>query len=411
MNDVTMLNGIRVLDLSRVLAGPFCTQILGDLGADVIKVEEPGRGDEVRTIAPYYPGGESHYFLSLNRNKRSVVIDLKSSQGRELLLDLVRCCDVVVENFRPGVLDRLGLSFDDMSAVNHDIILCSISGFGRDGALRDAPAFDLVAQARSGVMSVTGEPGEPPGKASLPLGDLGGGLWGVIAIQAALRRRDTADGPSGPQHIDLSLLDGLIALQGYLNQLALLTGQPPPQIGSDHHHVVPYGRFRCKDGYLVVAILVEGFWEKFCRAIGRPDLCHDERFASNTARRRNRTELTELIGEILCTRTRAEWEKILGDEDVPHGPVLDIVEALEQEQVSAHGLIGQFDHPTAGVVDVVGTPFRVDGARPTSRMRPPPLLGQHTTEVLTELLGRDEQELASLRRSGVVASGPDPTSP
>ena len=338
------LSGVRVLDLTRVLAGPMATCILGDLGADVVKVEEP-EGDHVRTLPPFYPGEQSHYFLAINRNKRSIVVDVKTDEGRDLILDLVAHCDVVVENFRPGVLQRLGLGFETLKARRPDLILCSISGFGRSGPLRDQPSFDLVSQARSGVMSITGEADGPPTKLGLPLGDLGGGLWAAIAILAALHRRDR-DG--APQHVDLSLLDGLMGLLGYLGQLALMTGQSPGRVGSGHHHIVPYGRFETADGYLVLALHVGAFWRRFCLAVDREDLITDPRFIDTAARRDNREDLQDIVEQILRTKTREEWEVVLSEADIPHGPVLDVVEALHQGTPRGTGLDHDRDPPDGG---------------------------------------------------------------
>jgi len=403
--DLSMLRGLRVIDFTRVLAGPYCTQILGDLGAEVIKIEEPGRGDEVRNIPPFYPGGESHYFLSLNRNKRSVVVDLKTSEGRQFVLELIRHADVVVENFRPGVLDRLGLSLNDLQTVKPDIILCSISGYGTEGAMSTAPAFDLVIQARSGAMSVNGDGDRPPTKLGLPVGDLGGGMWATIAILAALQRRPSV---SHAQHIDISLLDGLIALQGYLNQIALLTGDPPARLGSDHHNVVPYGRFRAKDGYLVIAILISPFWSRFCDAIGKPELANDVRFETNVARKENREELQSIINEILAGRTRSEWGRIFAESDVPCGPVLNVVEALNQDVVATRGLIRSIEHPTAGTLSVVGSPIHVDGMSLSREISPPPLLGEHTRAAALELAGLTTSQTDDLVRRGVISEYQSP---
>ena len=394
-----LLDGIRVVDLTRVLAGPYCTQILGDFGADVIKVEEPGGGDEVRRIAPNYPGGESHYFLSLNRNKRSVVVDLKAAAGRDFVLELVRTADVVIENFRPGVMDRLGLGMADLRAAKPDIIMCSITGYGSEGPLSAAPAFDLVIQARSGAMSINGDPDAAPTKLGLPIGDLGGGFWAAIAILAALNRRA---GDPQAQHIDVSLLNGLMAMLGYLGQLSMLTGQAPERFGSDHHNVVPYGRFEAKDGHLVVAVLVPQFWRKFCNAVGRPELADDPRFAQNVDRRDNRAELAAIVNDILRQRTRAEWDEIFSAADVPHGPVLDVSEALAQDQVAAAQLLTTVQHPTAGEVQVVGSPIRIDGQRPTSAMTAAPQLGEHPRRIASHRRGMDEADIDLLFEKGVL---------
>jgi crotonobetainyl-CoA:carnitine CoA-transferase CaiB-like acyl-CoA transferase len=392
------LAGVRVLDLTRVLAGPFGTMILGDLGADVIKVEEPGHGDGVRDIGPFYPDGTSHYFLAINRNKRSIAVDMKSEAGRDLILDLAERSDVVIENFRPGVMERLGLGFETLTRRKPDIILCSISGFGRTGPMAEKPSFDLVSQALSGVMSITGEPDSPPTKMGLPMGDLAGGLWGSIAVLAALNRRHRD--PS-PQHIDLSLLEGLMGLLGYLGQLAMITGESPKRMGSDHHSVVPYGRFEVADGYLVIALHVGSFWRGFCRAIGREDLSDDPRFRSTRERSANRDVLLPIVQEILRTKTRAEWQRLLDQADVPHAPLLDVVEALSQEQIQARGVLQPLDHPTAGRVDVVGPVVRFVGDD-VAALRPSPLLGEHGREVLTEVLGWTDDAIDELIAAAVL---------
>lgn len=393
------LTGIRVLDFTRVLAGPFCTQILGDLGAEVLKLEALGGGDEVRTIPPRYPGGESHYFLAINRNKKSLAIDLKSDEGRAIALDLAARSDVVVENFRPGVMDRLGLGFDALRERNPCVILVSMSGFGSDGPLAHKPSFDLVTQARSGVMSITGDPDGPPTKLGIPMGDLGGGLWGAIAVLAALTRHRS---DAAPQHVDLSLLDGLMSLLGYLGQFAMLTGEAPGRVGSGHHHVVPYGRFEVKDGHIVLALHVGPFWRRFCLAIGREDLLEDERFRTTEDRRANRAELEPIVEAILRERTRAEWDEILDAADVPFGPILDVAEALEQEQIRSRRTMQTFIHPRAGEVDVIGTPVRFKGADDRVPPLPPPVFGQHTRETLSTVLGYDDEAISRLVEQGVV---------
>lgn len=400
------LAGVRILDLTRVLAGPFGTMILGDLGADVIKVEKPGHGDGVRDIGPFYPDGTSHYFLAINRNKRSIAVDMKSDAGRQLLLDLVEHSDVVIENFRPGVMEHLGLGFGELVARKPDIILCSISGFGRTGPMAQKPSFDLVSQSLSGVMSITGEPDSPPTKMGLPMGDLAGGLWGSIAILAALNRRHR---DPTPQHVDLSLLEGLVGLLGYLGQLTMLTGKSPQRMGSDHHSVVPYGRFEVADGYLVIALHVGSFWRGFCRAIGREDLSDDPRFRSTRQRTANRDMLLPIVQDILRTKTRAEWQQLLDDADVPHAPLLDVAEALSQEQIRARGVLQPLHHPTAGNVEVVGPVVRFVGAAPAP-LRPSPQLGEHGRELLSEVLGLDDAAIEALVVAGALSVPDDTTS-
>ena len=392
------LSGIRVLDFTRVLAGPFGTMILGDLGAEVIKVEEPVHGDGVRGIGPFYPGGLSHYFLAINRNKKSIAVDLKAPEGRALILDLVEHCDVVIENFRPGVMDRLGLGFDELVERRLDLVMCSISGFGRSGPMAEKPSFDLVSQALSGVMSITGEATGPPTKMGLPMGDVGGGLWGCIAVLAALHRRDR-DGR--PQYVDLSLLEGLVGMLGYLGQLTMLTGQSPQRVGSSHLNIVPYGMFEVKDGHLVLALHVGSFWRGFCRAIGREDLMEDERFRTSADRSEHRAELLPIVEKILKQKTRAEWQEVLDAADVPHAPILDVAEALEQEQLVERGVLQKLVHPTEGEVDVVGPVIRLVGEE-RSLLAPPPLLGEHSREICRSILGWDDAAIDQLVASGVL---------
>jgi crotonobetainyl-CoA:carnitine CoA-transferase CaiB-like acyl-CoA transferase len=393
------LSGVRILDLSRVLAGPFCSMILGDLGAEIIKVEEIGTGDQTRTIPPFQ-NGESHYFLAINRNKRSIALDARRPEGRDILLNIATHCDVVLENFRPGVLDRLGLGEAALRARNPGIIVCSISGFGATSPMAGKPSFDLVTQALSGVMSINGYPDGPPTKLGIPLGDVGGGMWAAIGILAALHeRKSTGEGSS----IDLSLLEGLMGLLGYLAEIYLVTGENPGRMGNSHHNIVPYGLMPVKDGHIVLALHVGGFWRNFCRAIGCEDLIADPRFRTVKDRYRNRGELEGLIIDIMLTRTAAEWQQILDAHDVPHGPVNSIGDALNQPVVQASGFVRETMHPTAGLVKVLGSPLRFPGRYDECAITPPPLLGEHTREILTTIAGLGDSDVDALAASGVVA--------
>ena len=312
------LDGIRVVDLTRVLAGPFGSTILGDLGAEIIKIESPGRGDPVRDIAPYHRE-QSHYFLSLNRNKKSIALDIKGAEGRRILAELVERADVLIENFRPGVLTELGLDPTELLDRHPRLIVCSISGFGQTGPLRNKALFDLVTQAMLGAMSVTGEPGRPPVRMGLPLGDLIGGLYGSIAVCAALHRRsETGQG----EIIDMSLHNGLVALLGYLGTRYTLTGESPGPVGSGHHYTVPYGAYKAADGYIVVACMMDVFWPKLCEALGRPDLGADPRFERFDDRGRHRKLVDEAVAEAIRGRTVSEWCTIFEDADVPHARIL-----------------------------------------------------------------------------------------
>src|ERR1700680_4765301 len=329
------LQGLRVVDLTRVLAGPFATQNLGDLGAEIFKIEPPGGGDETRRFPPFL-GGESHYFLGINRNKKSLVIDLQQAAGADILRRLVARADILVENYRPGVMDRLGLGYAPLAALNPPLIYCAISGFGLSGPLRDKPSFDIVTQALSGALSINGERGHLPVKLGIPLGDMVGGIFGPMAILAALHERArTGRG----RLIDISLYDGLIGMLGYFAQLAFITGEDPPPMGSSHPNIVPYGSFPAADGSIIIAVLSESFWGKLCDALERPDLAQDPRFATPTLRRDRRDEIDRLIAEVTRTRTVAEWETRLAAADVPYAPVLGVTAALAHPHAQAREMV------------------------------------------------------------------------
>jgi formyl-CoA transferase/CoA:oxalate CoA-transferase len=390
------LAGVRVLDLSRVLAGPFCSMILADLGAEVIKVEELGRGDQTRTIPPFV-NGESHYFLAINRNKQSVSIDLKKPEGRDLVLKMAGRADVVLENFRPGVMDRLGLGYESLEAANPRLVICSISGFGQTGPMRETASFDLVTQAMSGVMSINGEPDGPPTKMGIPMGDIGGGLWAAIGILAGLQKRNATGRGS---RIDLSLLEGLMGLLGYLSQLYLVTGENPGRVGSSHHSVVPYGRFPVKDGHIVIALHVGNFWRKFCVAIEREDLIENARFRTTADRQANRVELEALVTEVLLTKSGKEWVEIFTRMDIPHGQVYTVGEAIEQPVIRQRELLRTVEHARAGAVKLLGSPLRFEAFDDRS-YRASPLLGEHTRAVLAGL-DYSDAEIARLIAAEVV---------
>lgn len=395
------LAGVRVLDLTRVLAGPMASQLLGDLGADIIKVEPPGKGDETRGFAPFL-GTESHYFVSLNRGKRSVVLDLTKPEGADILRALARKADVLVENFRPGVMDRFGLGADVLMADNPRLVYCAISGFGLTGPLRDKPSFDIVTQAMSGVFSVNGEQGRPPVKLGIPIGDLSGGIFGAISILSALHER----GATGRGRlIDVSLFDGTMSLLGYLSQLAFLTGEDPKPVGNAHPSVVPYDAFPAADGAIVIACLADRFWPKLCAALGIPETGADPRFATMALRRENRALIEPRISAITAARTVAEWERVLLEHDVPHAPVLGVRAALAHPQARARGMVAEVEHPTAGTLRLLGRPIKFPG-EDQAALKPPPTLGQHSAEVLREELGMAEEAIEDLRRRGVIDSRP-----
>jgi crotonobetainyl-CoA:carnitine CoA-transferase CaiB-like acyl-CoA transferase len=391
------LGNVKVVDLTRVLAGPFVTQILGDLGARIYKIEAPGHGDETRTFAPHV-GGESHYFLGLNRNKKSLQIDLQAPEGVDLVKRLVAKADVLVENFRPGVMQRLGLGYEALREINPRLIYCAVSGFGMDGPLRDKPSFDIVTQAMSGAMSLNGEPGRDPVKLGLPLGDMVGGIFGSIGVLSALNERHlTGQG----RLIDISLHDGMLGMLGYLAQLYFVTGRDPKPVGTSHPNIAPYGAFPASDGLVIIACLVEGFWRKLCDCLDRSDLADDPRFATAAARLQNREALDRTIAEITRTRTVAEWVERLSSRDVPHAPILSVGEALSHPHSVARGMVQAVEHPTAGRLNLVGRPIKFPGMQQPG-IEPAPTLGQHTRAVLREELGLGDEELRNLAAAGVI---------
>jgi len=391
------LAGVRVLDFTRVLAGPAASLALADLGAEVIKIEPPGTGDETRTFPPMR-GGESHYFLSVNRGKRSIVIDLKSEEGLALARDLAAKCDVLVENYRPGVMDRLGLGYDTLKAVNPRLIYCAISGYGQYGPLKDRPSFDIVLQAMSGALAMNGEPGGLPTKLGIPLGDLVGGINGPIGILSALYERErTGKG----RLIDVSLMDGLIGMLGYIAQLAFFTGQDPARQGSQHPNLVPYGIFPAADGSIVIACLTPSFWGRICTSIGRAELTADPRYDSLEKRRDARDEVNAIVSGFTKAHTVAELIEIFTAHEVPHAPILGVTEALSQPQAKAREMVVDVEHATLGQIPIVNRPFKFD--EPQALPTAPPILGEHTAAILADVLGLDDARIEELRASGIVA--------
>jgi len=391
------LAGIRVLDFTRVLAGPAASLALADLGAEVIKIEPPGSGDETRDFPPIREG-ESHYFLSINRGKKSIVIDLKSEAGLALARDLAAKCDIVVENYRPGVMDRLGLGYEALSAANPKLIYCAISGYGQTGPLKDRPSFDIVLQAMSGALSVNGEPGQQPTKLGIPLGDLVGGINGPIAILAALHERNAT---GRGRYIDISLMDGLVGMLGYIAQLAWFNGEDPKPQGSQHPNLVPYGAFPAKDGSIIVACLTNSFWGKICEALGCPENTTDPRYDSITKRRGARDEVNAIVSAVTQERTVAELIELFTEYEVPHAPILGVTEALSQPQTVAREMVVEVDHPVLGSIPIVNRPIKFDEKQP--KPAAPPVLGQHTDTILAEVLGLTSEQIAELRAGGAVA--------
>ena len=375
------LNGIRVLDLSRVLAGPYCTMVLGDLGADVIKVESP-EGDETRGWGPPFTEGESAYYLCVNRNKRGIVADFKTAEGRDLLHGLIRRCDVLVENFRPGSLARFALDFESVSAINPSLIYCSITGFGQTGPLREKPGYDFMIQAMGGIMSVTGEPGGAPMKSGVAVADLFAGQNAVIAILAALQAR-THTGKG--QHLDISLFDSQLGWLANVASNYLISGNLPKRYGNAHANIVPYQSFQASDGWFVVAVGNDRQFVKMCEVIGKSELVIDERFTTNSARVQNRDALIAILKPVFMTKSVNEWLSLIGD-DFPCGPINNLEQVFSMPQVEVREMLVHIQHPTIGELPLVGSALKFSDT-PVEYKLPPPRLGEHTEEVLKELLG------------------------
>jgi crotonobetainyl-CoA:carnitine CoA-transferase CaiB-like acyl-CoA transferase len=403
------LGHIRVLDLSRVLAGPWCSQNLADLGADVIKIERPEVGDDTRAWGPPYakdPSGkdtsEAAYYLSANRGKRSVTVDIASAEGQALIRELAKHSDVVLENFKVGHLKRYGLDYDTLKTIKPDLVYCSVTGFGQDGPYAHRPGYDFLIQGMGGLMSITGErddlPGGGPQKAGVAITDLMTGMYATVAVLAALTHRDrTGEG----QHIDMALLDVQVAMLANMGSNYLNSGKAPKRWGNAHANIVPYQTFACADGHIIVATGNDGQYQKFVEVGQRPDLADDERFATNPLRVQHRDVLVPLLAEMVKTKTRAQWIDQLEAVGVPCGPINDIGDVFDNAQVKARGIAVDLPHPSAGKVTLVRSPMRLS-ATPTASDMAPPLLGQHTDEVLREVLGQSEERIAELRAKGVL---------
>lgn len=391
------LDGLRVLDLTRALAGPFCSQMLGDMGADVLKVEQPGVGDNARAWGPPFQGGESSYFLSVNRNKRSIAINLRDQRGAEILRKLVAGSDVLLENFVPGTLDRLGFSYEACRALRPDLIYCAISGFGPVGPDAERAAYDQILQGLGGVMSLTGEVDGPPMRVGVAIADIMAGMFAAYAVMAALYHRErTGEG----QLVDTSLLDGQLAMLTYQAGRYFATGEAPRSTGNYHPTIVPYGLYRAQDAYFNLAVGTDDLWRRFCRALGLEHLRDDRRFATNSSRLSHRAELDAALQPVFGAMTIKQIEARLGDAGVPCGAVHDLHDVFTDPQVAAIGSVREVSHPTAGQIKVVGPPYRLSASPPTVR-RPPPLLGEHTDTVLQEL-GYSQEEIANLCEANVV---------
>ena len=397
----TPLEGIRVLDLSHALAGPFASTMLADYGAQVIKIEPPGSGDISRAWGSPLPGGETAYFVSLHRNKRGITLDLKSPQGIETFMRLAEKSDVVLENFRVGVLQRLGLGYEAVKARNPGIVYCSISGFGQDGPYRDRAALDLIVQAESGMISVTGEEGSSGARAGVSIADLTAGMNAAYGILMALRVKEKT---GAGQYIDVSMLEGQLALLGTMLGGYLTDGQVPAPMGTAYKALLPYQTFKTKTRDLALAVGSEKLWREFCPLIGKPEMVTDLRFNTNRARDANRAAMVEALQTVFLTRSYEEWETVLVGNGIPMGAINDLAAVVKHPQVQARGVFVETDHPAAGKVPVVGVPIRLS-ATPGGVRSPSPVLGQHTEEVMREVLGLDAGAVSALRTAGAFGAG------
>jgi crotonobetainyl-CoA:carnitine CoA-transferase CaiB-like acyl-CoA transferase len=403
------LSHIRVLDLSRVLAGPWAGQNLADLGAEVIKVERPKFGDDSRTYGPPWVKDQegrdtkdSAYFTSANRGKKSITLNISKPEGQKLVRELARVSDVLIENYKFGDLARYGLSYDDLKQFNPRLIYCSVTGFGQTGPYREHPGYDFMIQGMGGMMSVTGEPDGTPGggpqRAGVPVADIITGMYASIAICAAIAHR--AETGAG-QHLDLALLDSQIALLAYQNTNYFATGKPPKRIGNLHPNIVPYQPFKTADGDVILACGNDNLFRKFCEAAGCTKLADDPRFAGNGKRVENRAELTRILQAVFAQRSTHAWVEILETAGVPNGPINDVAQVFEEPQVKARGIKVELDHPVAGKLPTVASPMRFS-ATPVEYKLAPPVLGQHTEEILRGLLQLDDAAIAKLRAEDTI---------
>lgn len=403
------LGHIRILDLTRVLAGPWCAQNFADLGAEVIKVERPGNGDDTRSWGPPYlrdQNGdnttEAAYYLAANRGKQAITVDISTPEGQEIIRKLAAQSDVVLENYKVGQLKKYGLDYASLKEIKPDLIYCSITGFGQDGPYAHRAGYDFIVQGMGGFMSLTGErddlPGGGPQKAGVAIADLMTGMYATIAVMAALTHRDrTGEG----QYIDMALLDVQVAMLANMNTNYLASGKPPVRWGNAHPNIVPYQTFATSDGHIIVAAGNDGQYKKFVAAGGEEQLATDERFCTNPARVANREVLIPLLADMVKRKSRQEWIALLEDAGVPCGPINRLDDVFNDPQVKARGMQITLPHPSAGSVKLVGSPMKLS-ATPPDYQSPPPLLGQHTDQILKSVLGYDDEQLSQLRQRGII---------
>jgi len=398
MIDQQPLRGVRVLDLTRVLAGPFCTMNLADLGAEVIKIEVPGRGDDSRSFAPVMPSGDSGYFYSVNRGKRSITLDLHIEEGAKVFLELAAKSDVVVENFSPGTMDRFKTGYAQLKAANPKIILCSISGFGQTGPKASAPAYDIVAQALGGTMSITGKPGGEPVRCGVSVGDLSAALYGIIAILSALRVRDR-DGVGN--HVDIAMLDCQVAMLEDALARYSVSGKIPGRLGTRHPSITPFQQFRAADDYFVMGAGNESIWLRFCDALAMPQLKDDKRFATNADRTANHPELEAILARVFATQPRDHWLQILTDASVPCAPIANVEEVSRDPHLAARNMILRAEHSSFDGLIVPGSPLKSAGDKDIPSTSAP-RLGEDTDKVLASVLGYDSSRLSELRKRSII---------
>ena len=392
------LAGLRVLDLTRVLAGPYCTMMLADMGADVVKVERPGSGDDTRGYGPPFVGGESTYFMSVNRNKRGMTLDLKHERGLEILRDLLETADIVVENFRPGLMESFGYGYEAAREINPRLIYCSISGYGGTGPDAALPGYDLIIQGEGGIASLTGDPDGPPFKVGTSQADI---VTGMMACQGILLALIARDRTGRGQKVDIGMLDCQVALLTYQAGIYFATGESPTRMGNRHPSIVPYETFRCRDGYLNVACGNESIWRRFCGAAGLDELPDDPRFHTNADRVKHADDLRAVLGPAMAERKTEEWIEAFRSAGVPAGRIATVRDVCEHPQVMARDMVVELEHPEAGAIRVTGVPVKLSDT-PGAVDSPPPVLGQHTDGILSDWLGMSGADIAELRRQSVV---------